>query len=121
MVIAATEVVPNWATILICTNPTVVNSRFEIMVGQANRHTFRLVEGVFSGRDTGKWSSRFIALQYYHLSTALGGLRQVLAIPVAKTVYGVVVYHTRGLHVGIHDRTSDKCEAASLHVLAQSV
>ena len=50
VVTAATEVVPNWATILMCTKPTVVNSRLEMIVGHANRQTYLLVEyGVLGG------------------------------------------------------------------------
>ena len=48
----------------------------------------------------------------YHCEAVLGELGHLLAFPMAKAIHGVVVYHPRGLHVGVHDRGADKRKAA---------
>jgi len=53
VVTAATGLVPNWATILICRKPTVVKSRLEMIVGHARRQTLLLVEEGLLGVDVG--------------------------------------------------------------------
>ena len=59
VVTAATGLVPNWATIFMCRKPTVVNNRFEMIVGQANRQTLRLAEDDLYGAETGNVLSRW--------------------------------------------------------------
>ena len=50
VVTAATALVPIGDAIFICRNPTVVNSRFEMIMGQASCHTRRLVDAVSGTR-----------------------------------------------------------------------
>ena len=59
VVTAATEVVPSSATIFMCTNPTVVNNRLEIIVGHASCQTWRLDESGVSLVDADKGYSHF--------------------------------------------------------------
>ena len=86
-----------------------VNSRFEMIVGQASRQTLWLGTGREVGADAGNSGSDG------------NGCPEFLAIAVTEAVRRVVVDHARGLHVGIHDGRTDEGEAAFLHVLAQSV
>lgn len=57
----------------------------------------------------------------YHCEAVLGELGHLLAFPMAKAIHGVVVYHPRGLHVGVHDRGADKRKAALFQVLGQLI
>ena len=91
VVTAATALVPNWATIFMCMNPTVVNSRLDIMLGQASFQTLRLADG------------------------------KALALLVTKAVKGVVIYQAASLHVRIEYGRADKGEAPFFHIFADGV
>src|SRR6202166_1170778 len=42
-------------------------------------------------------------------------------LPITETIDEVIVYHSNGLHVGIHDRRTNETESATLKVLAERV
>jgi len=45
------------------------------------------------------------------------GLSLLPDLPVAKAVYSVIVYHARGLHVGVHDGRADELEPPGFQIL----
>src|SRR5580700_4734718 len=42
-------------------------------------------------------------------------------LPITETIDEVIVYHSNGLHVGIHDRRTNETESATLKVLAERI
>src|SRR5437667_10933311 len=40
---------------------------------------------------------------------------------ITETIDEMIVYHSDGLHVGIHDRRTNKTESATLEVLAEGI
>ena len=42
-------------------------------------------------------------------------------LPITETIDEVIVYHSNRLHVGIHDRRTNKTEPAMLEVLAERI
>src|ERR1700726_901175 len=42
-------------------------------------------------------------------------------LPITETIDEVIVYHSDGLHVGIHDRRTNETESATLKVLAERI
>jgi len=42
-------------------------------------------------------------------------------LPITETIDEVIVYHSNGLHVGIHDRRTNETESAMLEVLAKCI
>src|SRR6266446_4147019 len=42
-------------------------------------------------------------------------------LPITETIDEVIVYHSNGLHVGIHDRRTNETESAMLEVLAERI
>ena len=42
-------------------------------------------------------------------------------LPITETINEVIVYHSNGLHVGIHDRRTNETESAMLEVLAECI
>lgn len=107
-VTAATALVPNPVTTLMCMKPTVANSRLEMIVGQAKRQTPWLEADTGEASDDDKGGLRLLSFDcasgFYSA--------ELLALFVAKTIGSVIVDHTRGLHEGIHDCRADEGEAA---------
>ena len=42
-------------------------------------------------------------------------------LPITETIDEMIVYHSNGLHVGIHDRRTNETESAKLKVLAERI
>jgi hypothetical protein len=42
-------------------------------------------------------------------------------LPITETIDEVIVYHSNGLHVGIHDRRTNETESAMLEILAERI
>lgn len=42
-------------------------------------------------------------------------------LPITETIDEMIVYHSNGRHVGIHDRRTDETESATLKVLAEYI
>src|SRR5438105_4207923 len=42
-------------------------------------------------------------------------------LPITETIDEVIVYHSNGLHVGIHGRRTNETESATLKVLAERI
>ena len=42
-------------------------------------------------------------------------------LPITETIDEMIVYHSNGLHVGIHDRRTNETESAMLEVLAEPI
>src|SRR6266436_2599712 len=42
-------------------------------------------------------------------------------LPITETIDEMIVYHSNGLHVGIHDRRTNETESATLKVLAERI
>jgi len=102
VVTAATALVPSSATILMCMKPTVVNNKFEMMLGQASCHTRRLVEEISFGAAEGKGFTRRLPC-ILTVVARTGASSQLLALLAAKTVHSMIIHHTGGLHMGVHD------------------
>ena len=45
----------------------------------------------------------------------------LLELPITETIDEMIVYHSNGLHVGIHDRRTNETESAMLEVLAERI
>ena len=58
---------------------------------------------------------------FYHLKAELSSSCHVQTLSVAKTVFSMIIYHTSGLHIRIHDDRSDERETPFFHVFAQLV
>src|SRR5437773_10655844 len=43
----------------------------------------------------------------------------LLELPITETIDEMIVYHSNGLHVGIHDRRTNETESATLKDLAE--
>src|ERR1700716_901491 len=60
-----------------------------------------------------------------HLHTLLYHGRSSLPIltdlRITETIDEMIVYHSNGLHVGIHDRRTNEAESATLKVLAERI
>jgi hypothetical protein len=42
-------------------------------------------------------------------------------LPITETIDEMIVHHSNGLHVGIHDGRTDETESATLKVLAEHI
>jgi hypothetical protein len=42
-------------------------------------------------------------------------------LPITETIDEVIVYHSNGLHVGIHDRRTNETESAMLEILSERI
>ena len=58
---------------------------------------------------------------FYHLKAELSSSCHVQTLSVAKTVLCMIIYHTSGLHIRIHDDRSDESKPSLFHVFAQLV
>src|SRR6266404_2347585 len=71
------------------------------------KHPFRLLLDVATMLE--KWIQS---------SSAAGSLPE---LPITETIDEMIVYHSNGLHVGIHDRRTNETESAMLDVLAERI